>query len=90
MINLVLGSCDPIKSSFNSKSVFAITCQSYSYIETSPAVTGVIVPGRGGGARLRAAVRDAEPGGARARIQRGRRAALRREARLGRRARRGR
>lgn len=46
--------------------------------------------GRGGVARVRAAVRHAEPGRARARVQRHGRAALRRAPRLGRRARRGR
>lgn len=50
----------------------------------------VLWPGRGGVARLRAAVRHAEPGRARARVQRDRRAALRRAPRLGRGARRGR
>lgn len=48
------------------------------------------VAGRVGVARVRAAVRDAEPGGARARVQRHGRAALRRAPRLGRRARGGR
>lgn len=46
--------------------------------------------GRGGGPRLRAAVRDGVAGRARARVQRHGRAALRRAPRLGRRARRGR